>query len=156
MGECKDGRRPRLTSKQKSFARMLHTGSSQLEAYRSSYDVSPTAKVNALRVAASTLFKKRLVQEELKRLDELDKNAEVISAVMSKTAKKSRFAEIAERVLREGVDKRGFLLPSAAATAIKAYETIARMDGDFADAENEAAETHLDRLRRALSASTKP
>ncbi len=136
----------RLTNKQKAFAALIHNGTSQLKSYRSAYDTETTNDDSA-RVQANRIFRMPSVQKELKRLVEEERAA----SVMSKSVKKTRLIEIAERILREGTDKTGKLLPSAAATATKIYEVVARLDGDFGDVEAGSTESHLSRLRKALS-----
>ncbi len=137
----------KLTPKQKLFAELVHNGDSQRAAYVTAYDANPAGSAQAQRVQANRVYRMPSVQTELKRLTDEERAA----AVMSKSAKKARLMEIAERILSEGITKQGLLLPSAAATAAKIIEVIARLDGDFGDAESGTQETHLTRLRRALS-----
>ncbi len=142
------GRKPdQLTPKQKLYAELVHSGHSQRTAYIQAYDADPNGKPHNQRVEANRVFRMPAVQTELKRLTDEERAA----AVMSKSAKKARLMEIAERILSEGITKQGLLLPSAAATAAKIYEVVARLDGDFGDAESGTQETHLSRLRRALT-----
>ena len=142
------GRTPdKLTDKQKLFAELVHSGHSQRTAYVTAYEADPNGSAQSQRVQANRVYRMPAVQTELKRLTEEERAA----AVMSKSAKKARLLELAERIEREGVNKQGLLLPSAAATAAKIYEVCARLDGDFGEAESGAQESHLTRLRRALS-----
>ena len=135
-----------LNKRQAHFAALVHSGSSQLKAYKLAYEAK-TTNADSLRVQANRVFRMPAVQDELKRLVEQERDA----AVMSKSAKKARLAEIAERILREGTDKNGRLLPSSAATAVKIYEILAKLDGDYQDGETGSTETHLARLKRVLS-----
>lgn len=136
-----------LTPKQKLFAELVHSGHSQRTAYVQAYDADPKGSAHNQRVQANRVYRMPSVQAELKRLTEEERAA----AVMSKAAKKARLLELAERIEREGVNKQGLLLPAAASTAAKIYEVIARLDGDFGDVDSAAQESHLSRLRRALS-----
>ena len=139
-----------LNKRQAHFAALIHSGSSQLQAYKIAYEAK-TKNADSLRVQANRVFRMQAVQDELNRLVKEERNA----AVMSKSAKKARLAEIAERILLEGVDKTGRLQPSAAATAVKIYEILAKLDGDYQDGETGSTESHLSRLKRVLSKKEK-
>ena len=139
-------RRLRLTKKMKHYCLMYQTCTSQMAAYRIAYDVE-TASDASVRVQAAKLHNKPQVQTELKRLAKLAED----NARISRGSKVSLALGIAERVLSEGVTKDGKLLSSSAGVALKALEYASKVEGDFTDADNESNETHLSRLRAALS-----
>lgn len=139
----------RLTKKMRHYCQLYQTCTSQAEAYKVAYDVGPNCSPHSIRVQAAKLHSKPQVQEELKRLAKIAED----NARISRGAKVSLALSIAERILREGVTKEGKLLPGSANTALKALEYASKVEGDFTDADNEANETHLDRLRNALKRS---
>ena len=139
--------RLRLTKKMANYCQLYQTCVSQAEAYKIAYDVGATATNHSIRVQAAKLHNKPQVQAELKRLaSQAEENARI-----SRGAKVSLALSIAERILREGVSKTGALLPSSAGIALKALEYASKVEGDFTDADNESNESHLSRLREALT-----
>lgn len=139
------------TKKQRDFAELIFVGTSQADAYAATHDVKEDIAKRTLCTLGHRLFKNPKVQAELKRL----RASAVNQPLLDKDTKVSKLLALAERMEREGVNKQGLLLPSAAAAIKSIYELVARLDGDLKSEAEESQESHLTRLQNALMRKNK-
>ena len=136
------------TAKQAEFAKQVFLGSTLRGAYLTAYG-QKNASMNSVDRLAYAVYRNKTVQKELGRL----RKEAITQVIMEKEAKIALLLVNIERMMVEGVDKNGRMMPSAMASITKTMELVAKLDGDLNSETTVNITTHKQRLQKALAKS---